>query len=66
MADMVTFRVPDMSCAHCEKAVRSALGAAFPGAPVEVDLDGHIVRVAGEAGRARAALVDAGYTPEPA
>lgn len=59
-----TFHVPDMTCGHCEKAVRAALGTALPGAAVEVDLAAHTVRVAGDADAARAALVEAGYTPQ--
>ncbi|MFC4667940.1 heavy-metal-associated domain-containing protein [Seohaeicola nanhaiensis] len=58
-----TFHVPDMTCGHCEKAVRGALGAALPGAGVEVDLAAHTVKVDGDAATARAALVEAGYTP---
>lgn len=61
-----TFRVPDMSCGHCEGAIRTALGQRLPGAPVEVDLDAHTVRVQGDAAQARAAIEEAGYTPEAA
>ncbi|GHF75877.1 heavy-metal-associated domain-containing protein [Seohaeicola zhoushanensis] len=58
-----TFHVPDMTCGHCEKAVKGALAEALPGAPVEVDLAAHLVRVEGDAATARAALTKAGYTP---
>ncbi|MEH6689926.1 MAG: heavy-metal-associated domain-containing protein [Pseudorhizobium pelagicum] len=61
-----TFTVPDMTCGHCEKSVRSALDQALPGAAVTIDLAGKRVTVAGDAGRAEAAIRDAGYTPEPA
>ncbi|MCB1340876.1 MAG: heavy-metal-associated domain-containing protein [Pseudooceanicola sp.] len=60
---MTTFHVPDMTCGHCEKAVRGALGAALPDASVEVDLPSHTVKVAGDAETARKALVGAGFTP---
>lgn len=58
------FSVPDMSCGHCEKAIRAALEQALPGAPVRVDLAAHRVLVAGDAARADAAIRAAGYTPE--
>ncbi|MFD2854530.1 heavy-metal-associated domain-containing protein [Seohaeicola zhoushanensis] len=47
-----TFHVPDMTCGHCEKAVKGALAEALPGAPVEVDLAAHLVRVEGDAATA--------------
>jgi Copper chaperone len=59
-----TFTVPDMTCGHCEKSVRSALGEALPGAAVTVDLAGKRVTVGGDAARAEQAIRDAGYTPE--
>ncbi|HEV7414613.1 MAG TPA: heavy-metal-associated domain-containing protein [Tianweitania sediminis] len=61
-----TFNVPDMTCGHCEKSVRSALGEALPGATVTVDLDTKRVTVEGDAARAEEAIRDAGYTPEKA
>jgi len=61
-----TFNVPDMTCGHCEKSVRSALGEALPGAAVTVDLDAKRVSVEGDAARAEEAIRDAGYTPEKA
>ena len=59
----VRFHVEDMSCGHCEKTIRGALADAIPGAPVEVDLPGHFVTVAGPAAAAEAAIREAGYTP---
>ncbi len=61
-----TFTVPDMTCGHCEKSVRSALGEALPGAAVTVDLSSGRVTVEGDAARAEQAIRDAGYTPEKA
>jgi copper chaperone CopZ len=65
----VTFSVPDMSCAHCERAVSDEL-LAVPGvASVDVDLETKVVAVHGdtldEAGL-RAAIGEAGYTAQPA
>ncbi|WP_159953347.1 heavy-metal-associated domain-containing protein [Rhizobium sp. 18065] len=60
------FSVEDMTCGHCEKAVTRALAEALPGVAVQVDLAAHRVSVAGDAevaGRAEAAIREAGYTP---
>lgn len=57
------FSVEDMTCGHCEKAVTRALAEALPGASVLVDLAAHRVSVAGDAGKAEAAIREAGYTP---
>ncbi|MBT9368609.1 MULTISPECIES: heavy-metal-associated domain-containing protein [Rhizobium] len=62
---MTTFHVPDMTCGHCEKTVKQALDRALPGVPVAVDLAGHRVTIeGGDAGKAEAAIRDAGYSPE--
>lgn len=67
---MLTFTVPDMSCSHCEHAVRDAVLEAAPGARVAVDLATKTVVVEGvEAGAAApiaAAIREAGYEPTPA
>ena len=62
---MIEFRVPDMSCGHCVKAVTQAVKSVDPAAEVEVDLASHSVRVDTAAERApvAAALVEAGYPP---
>jgi len=57
------FSVEDMTCGHCEKAVTQALADALPGAAVRVELAAHRVSVEGDAGKAEAAIRDAGYTP---
>lgn len=63
MSEKITFRVEDMTCGHCEKAIRQALSEALPGAEVAVDRETHVVTVAGDAGKAEAAITEAGYTP---
>lgn len=63
MTEPTVFDVADMSCGHCEKAIKSALSEALPGAPVVVDLDTHKVTVSGDADKAEAAIREAGYTP---
>ena len=59
----VRFSVEDMSCGHCVQTIRTALAQQMPGAPVEIRLDDHTVVVDGDAGRAEAAIREAGYTP---
>ncbi len=54
MTEPTVFDVADMSCGHCEKAIKSALSEALPGAPVVVDLDTHKVTVSGDADKAEA------------
>lgn len=61
-----TFKVPDMSCAHCEGAITQAVAQALPAASVRVDLANRQVTVdnAPAAGPVQAAIVDAGYDAE--
>ena len=65
----VTFSVPDMTCAHCERAVSDEL-LAVPGvASVEVDLETKLVAVHGDPldeAALRAAVGEAGYTAQQA
>lgn len=60
---MSQFFVEDMTCGHCEKAVKAALAEALPGAAVTVDLAAHTVTVDGDAEKAAMAITEAGYTP---
>ena len=63
---MLQFKVPDMTCGHCEKTIRTAL-ADLPGVgQVDVDLAGKIVRIDGavDATAIRHAITEAGYTVE--
>ena len=64
MSNITTFHVPDMTCGHCEKTVRSALGEVLPDAPVSIDLAAQSVSVEGDAAVAEAAIRNAGYSPE--
>ncbi|QLF69856.1 heavy-metal-associated domain-containing protein [Peteryoungia desertarenae] len=66
MADTQIFKVEDMSCGHCEKAITKALAEAMPGAPVTIDLAARKVEVTGDRAKAEAAIREAGYTPEAA
>ena len=64
---MLTLNVPDMSCSHCERAVKEAVATVAPAARVMVDLPAHRVIVDGaEAGPVMAALKEAGYPATPA
>ncbi len=64
---MLTLNVPDMSCSHCERAVKEAVAAVAPAARVVVDLPAHRVTVEGaEAAPVIAALEEAGYPATPA
>ncbi|MHA6345695.1 heavy-metal-associated domain-containing protein [Roseivivax sp. CAU 1761] len=65
-AGAAAFTVPDMTCGHCEKAVRGAFDKAMPGTQVEIDLAAKRVVVHGDAATAQGVLSEAGYTPEPA
>ncbi len=59
-----TFIVPDMTCGHCEKTIRTALAEAMPDAEVSIDLPTHRVSVTGDAVVAKAAMEEVGYSPE--
>nr|WP_314261486.1 heavy-metal-associated domain-containing protein [uncultured Devosia sp.] len=64
MTDTTTFTVNDMTCGHCVGTVTKALEDALPGAEITVDLSTHKVSFTGDAARGKAAIEDAGYTPE--
>ena len=57
MSDL-TFNVPGMTCGHCEKAVKTEVGAVKGVANVAVDLGTKLVTVTGE-GLDRDAIVAA-------
>jgi copper chaperone len=60
----LTYSVPGMSCAHCERAVSDELSAVAGVAAVEVDLATKRVVVRGDGlddARLRAAIEAAGY-----
>jgi len=63
---MPTFRVDDMSCGHCVRAIKQAVRALDADAAVDVDLHRHLVRVHAsrlDAPAVRQALQQAGYSP---
>ena len=65
----IAFQVEDMSCGHCVKSITAAVKAADPEAQVRVDLAAKRVEVdaaAADAAALRAAIQEAGFTPEPA
>lgn len=67
MAETITYRVPGMSCEHCERAVSGELSAVAGVQAVDVDLDAKLVRVSGASlddAALRAAIDEAGYEVE--
>ena len=60
---MPQFRVNDMTCQHCVKAVTQAVKQIDPDAQVDIDLtSGRVdVRSSGSPEQLRAAIEDAGY-----
>jgi len=61
------YSVPGMSCAHCERAVKTELETVGGVTDVHVDLDTKLVAVEGDAlddAALRAAIADAGYDVE--
>lgn len=63
----LTYRVPGMSCAHCEAAVSGEVSGLSGVTGVDVDLDTKLVRVAGTAlddAAIVAAIDEAGYDAE--
>lgn len=68
MAEL-TYRVPGMSCGHCEQAVKQEVGKVAGVATVEVNLETKLVLVRGDDlsdEALRAAIDDAGYEVEAA
>jgi copper chaperone len=67
VTETLTYRVPGMSCGHCEAAVAEELGA-VPGVErVDVDLETKLVAVRGASlddAALRAAIDAAGYEAE--
>lgn len=58
MSDTLTFKVPGMTCGHCEAAVKQEVGAVAGVTAVDVDLETKDVVVTG-AGLDRSAIVSA-------
>ena len=66
---MIAFKVDDMTCGHCVKAITQAVQDADAGAAVRIDLAGHRVEIepaSADARRLQDAIAEAGYTPVPA
>jgi copper chaperone len=64
MNETITYRVPGMTCAHCETAVKESTAAARGVKHVDVDLGTKIVSVEGENlddEELRRAIREAGY-----
>ena len=60
----INYSVPEMSCSHCEHAIRSELLGIAGVELVDVDLETKLVVVQGEGledARLRSAIEDAGY-----
>jgi copper chaperone len=62
---MGLFKVEDMTCGHCEKAIRTELAKGDPNVKVEVDLKKKTVSVENLSDdRVIFLLKEIGYTPE--
>lgn len=62
--EMLKLRVSGMTCGGCAAAIKRALGAAMPGAKVDVDLTAGVVAVGAQPAQRAAvatAIEDAGY-----
>lgn len=67
MPETATYRVPGMSCEHCERAVSDELTTLAGVETVAIDLDSKLVQIIGASlddAALRAAIVEAGYEPE--
>jgi copper chaperone len=42
---MIELNVPDMTCGHCAKVIRGAVGRVDPAAACDIDLEGKRVKV---------------------
>ena len=65
----ITYRVPDMSCAHCEHAVSTELQSVAGVESVDVNLETKLVVVRGDPlddAALRAAIEEAGYEADAA
>lgn len=67
MSEVVTYRVPGMSCGHCKTAVTEELRRVAGVEGVVVDLDTKLVEITGldlDDAALRAAIDEAGYEVE--
>jgi copper chaperone len=68
VSQTMRYRVPGMTCEHCQRAVSGEVGAVAGVSGVEVDLDTKLVTVTGERlddHALRAAIEEAGYEVAP-
>ena len=66
---MIAFKVNDMTCGHCIKAITDAVKAADSRAEVHIDLARHRVEIepaSADAAALASVIREAGYTPVPA
>ena len=65
---MIEFNVDDMTCGHCASTITRAVKDVDPASRCEIDLAGHKVRIESSHGAEafRAAIEEAGYTPQKA
>lgn len=64
MSETITYSVPDVHCAHCEKAITEEVSAVEGVESVAVDLEAKRVTIAGSGlddAKLRAAIDEAGY-----
>ena len=60
---MYTYHVPDMTCGHCERAIRNEIEEVDAAAVVEVNLETKAVRVQSQLPEStiQAAIAEAGF-----
>ena len=63
---MLDLTIPDMTCGGCARGVTAAIKSVDPGAELVIDIDSHKVQVktSASAEAVKAAVVDAGFTPQ--
>jgi copper chaperone CopZ len=67
VSEQIEYRVPDMTCGHCQKAVTEALSPVAGVERVRVDLETKLVTIEGEGlddAALRSAIAGAGYEAE--
>jgi copper chaperone len=67
MSDVLTVKVPGMTCGHCEQAVTTEVGKVAGVTGVDVDLDTKLVVIHGagvDRAAVEAAIDDAGFDVE--
>ena len=63
---MLDLTIPDMTCGGCARGVTAAIKAVDPAAELVIDIESHKVQVktSASAEAVKAAVVDAGFTPQ--